>query len=441
MRIVFNRLKPSTGLKLLVFFALTCLVLGQSSPQLTSTVSSPAAQQASSSSNFQGEPISLKLVGASLVDFFRAVSELSGLNILIDSDVRGSITINVESVPWDQLFDVVLKSHRLDKSLEGNLVRISTKETLRIEEESVRALKRAAFLASDRETVSRRLNYADAKDVFDALQDKEILSERGELVVDERTNTLFVTDVTDHVQSFLSLLTTLDVPEPQVEIEARVIEATTNFTREIGSLFNLFGGKTSDRDQGGFTSSTPAEQPIGNGFFTSGGLLDTVRLDAAISLAERNGEARILSKPRVTAQNNTEAIITQGARIPIPVQFNFTTTVRFETAALRLTVTPQITDEKTIILNIKVENNIPDFSQTVLGIPTILTSEAQTQVLVQDGGTTMIGGIYVETERDAEDKVPGLGDVPILGRLFKRSSKERDTREILFFLTSKIKTE
>lgn len=402
--------------------------------------SPPASPPAQVSGAYQGEPISLKLVNASLVDFFRAISELSGLNILIDPDVAGTITINVEEVPWDQLFDIVLKSHRLVKSLEGNLVRISTKETLRLEEDAERDLKRAAFLAADTQTVAKHLNYADAKAVYEGLEDeKAFLSERGELIVDERTNTIFITDVPGALDRMVDLLETIDVPERQVEIEARIIEATTNFAREIGSNFGFRIGAPGDRNQGAFQAFAPADEPVGIGAFSTGRLLDTFALDVAISAAEQRGDARILSKPRVSAQNNAQAVITQGARIPIPVQVNFTTTVRFETAALRLTVIPKITEEDTIALQIKVENNVPDFSRTVLGIPTILTSEAETQVLVPDGGTTVIGGIFVETDRNATDKVPGLGDVPVLGHLFKRTSKERETREILFFLTPKIK--
>ncbi len=416
---------------------LLCPLAGSASSWASAGEEAATAQQVAA---FEGEPISLKLVNASLVDFFRAISELSGLNILIDPDVAGSITINVEEVPWDQLFEVVLKSHRLEKTFEGNLVRISTKATLQMEEEAVQRLKRAAFLAADTKTVAKRLNYADARAVFEGLdKEKAFLSERGEFLVDERTNTIFITDVPGSVDRLVDLLDAIDIPEKQVEIEARIIEATTTFAREIGATFGFLIGAPGARNQGGFVAFTPAEEPQASGFFSTGKLLDTFRLDAVISAGERSGDARILSKPRVSAQNNAEAIITQGSRIPIPVQVNFTTTVRFETAALRLIVTPQITEEETIALAIKVENNIPDFSNTVLGIPTILTSEAETRVLVPDGGTTIIGGIFVETDRNAKDKVPGLGDIPVLGHLFKRTSVERETREILFFLTPKIK--
>lgn len=385
---------------------------------------------------YQGEPVSLKLVDVSLVDFFRAMSELSGLNILIDPDVQGSITINVEQVPWDQLFESVLRSHGLLKAIDGNLVRIATRETIQEEEESQGDLKKAAFFAQDTMTITRKLNYATGIGILPSFENQ--LSQRGQINVDERTNTLIITDVKDSVDMIQGLIDILDVPEKQVEIEARIIEATTNFARELGVQLGMRIGAPDARNRGGLSVFAPAEEPIGAFGFSTGKLLDTFQLDVALTAGETNGEARILSKPRVSAQNNAEAVITQGSKIPIPVQMNFTTTVRYEIAALRLTVTPQITEEETVLLNIRVENNIPDFTRTVLGIPTILTSESQTKVLVNDGGTTVIGGIFVETDTESEDKVPGLGNIPVLGHLFKRSEIGKETREILFFITPKI---
>lgn len=398
---------------------------------------SPATTASGRVGEWGGEPVSLKLVNVSLVDFFRAISELSGLNILIDPDVRGSITINVEQVPWDQLFEAVLRSHGLTRTIDGNLVRISTKKKLKDEEDSELALKRAAFLARDLVTVTRTLNYASGEELLPSFEKQ--LSDRGQINVDKRTNTLIITDVPEGVEKIGGLIGTLDKPERQVEIEARIIEATTRFARELGTEFGLVIGKDSDRNQGGLVVATPAERANTGLGFRTGRFLDTFKLDLFISAGEQTGQARILSKPRVSAQNNAEAKITQGAKIPIPVQINFTTTVRYEIAALQLTVTPQITEEDTVALNIKVENNVPDFTQTVLGIPTILTSESQTQVLVDDGGTTVIGGIFVEIDRDSENKVPGLGNIPVLGHMFKRTSKDRETREILFFITPRIR--
>ncbi|MBI4456837.1 MAG: secretin and TonB N-terminal domain-containing protein [Acidobacteria bacterium] len=412
---------------------------GATLPTSTSQASQLQRPTPPPSGTYTGEPITLDLVNVELFDFFRIVSELSGLNVIIDPDVKGTITIHVESVPWDQVFETVLKSHGLEKKIEGNVVRILTKERLRAEEELTQKLKRAAFLATDTVTVTRRLNYAKAADTARALEKQ--LTERGQINVDERTNTLIISDIASQIDTLSNLASLLDAPERQVEIEARVIEATTNFSRDLGVQLGLqVGNTTRDRNSGSGTVTLPATDPTSSVGIKIGKLVDTVRLDAAISAAERRGEARILSKPRVSAQNNAEARIIQGSRIPIPVTQNFTTTVRFEEAALKLTVTPQITDQNTILLKLKVENNVPDFTITVLGIPVILISESETRVLVENGGTTVLGGIFVDSNRDQKNAVPGLSSLPVVGNLFKRQLRQRDTREILFFITTRIRS-
>jgi len=399
----------------------------------------PAGREGQALPQYSGDPISLKLINVSLVDFFRALSEISGTNILIDPDVQGSLTINVEQVPWDQLFDAVLNSHGLVRKIEGNLIRISTKSTLKNEEDAVKALKDASFMAKDTLTVTRHLDFATAEDLMATF--KEQLTNRGQINVDPRTNTLVITDVPEGLEKIDVLIKELDKPERQVEIEARIVEVTTNFSREIGFEFGLMiGGRTNDRNSGETSYTLPVsdDKQFSLAGFSTGKAIDVLRLDATITAGEARGEARMLSKPKVSAQNNAEARITQGAKIPIPVQQNYTTTVRYETAALQLIVTPRITEENVIYLSIRVENSQPDFTQTVMGIPTIYTSESQTQVIVPDGGTTVVGGTYVETTSDSENKIPGLGDLPVLGNIFRKSTKEKDTREILFFITTKI---
>ena len=428
---------------------LICLMLACSSVYPASpSPALPAAQ-----GEYSGEPISLKVVGISVTDFFRTISELSGLNILIDPDVSGSLTLNVEQVPWDQLFDAVLQSQGLAKRIEGNLIRITTQGTLRGEQEIQQQLKEAELLAADTLLISRRLNYAEGGDIIGSLEPH--LTPRGSMNIDSRTNTLIITDIPNGLEAVSSLIEILDVPEKQVEIEARIVEASTNFAHALGVQlglgigrfgFELLGDEPTITDfanerVGAFAGTLPLNQAPGANTFlgiSTGGLLDTVQLDAIITAAERDGDAQILSKPRVTAQNNAQATITQGSQIPVPVSQNFTTTVEFQTAALQLTVTPRVTNVGTILMSITVENNVPDFGRTVLGIPAIRTSEASTQVLVGDGGTTVIGGIYIESESQSEDRVPGLGRIPVLGNLFKTTSRSQDTREILFFITARV---
>ncbi len=383
------------------------------------------------------ELISLKLVEVSLSDFFRVISELGNLNLLIDPDISGTLTLHVQSVPWPQILKAVLSSYGLQETKLGRIVRISKRETRAAESKPSGHLEKTELLEQQLITRATQLNYASGKEIVSTLENQ--LSERGQLHLDERTNTLIITDILDKVEQIEKLAAGLDLPELQVEIEARIIQATTNFVRELGTRLGLTLGFPGSAIQGTLNATIPAQQSLGTAGVTIGRMLDTTLLDAMLSAAETKGEVRIISRPRVSAQSNAEAIITQGARIPIPVQQNFTTTVRFETAALRLVVTPTVTRKETIVLKIRVENNVPDFSRTVLGIPTILTSESQTVVLLPNAGTTVIGGIFLETEREQHQRVPGLSKIPIMGMLFRRSFQQRETQEILFFITARIK--
>lgn len=383
------------------------------------------------------QPVSMSLVDASLVDFFRTVAELSDLNLVIDSDVSGSVTLRVERLPLDQVVEMVLKSHALDRTIQEGLIRISRQETLQAENERERKRRETEREHQAPVTLARSLNYASAEAVAKTL--KSQLGEKGRLEVDARTNTILMTDIPARVSEVDGLLDRLDVAERQVEIEARIIEATTTFARNLGLQLDLVLGGAGEGAGGSLRMSTPFPQSSSSSGVGAVPVLDTARLDGLLTAAESDGEVRIISKPRVSALNNVEAIITQGARIPIPVEHDFTTTVRFETAALRLLVTPQITSEKTVLLKIKVENNVPDFSRTVQGIPTILTSESQTVVLIPHEGTAVIGGILLDIDRTLEQKVPGLSRVPLLGRLFRRNSQSRETREIIFFITPRIR--
>lgn len=440
-------------------------------------------------SKYTGQPLTLDLVNISLVDFFRLMSEEGGVNIVMDPEVKGTVSIKVVQVPWDQIFDAVLVNNGLDRRVEGNLIRIATKATLQNEAKQEEALKKANLLAADLETRIKRLNYAKAKDFVEALKDQ--ITVRGTVVVDERTNSLIITDIPSTVERVVKMVESLDTPQPQVEIEARIVSATRDFARDIGIQFgfvegnlqrvtvggpNTFGTIGGTRpsatpkntfaagnpitgrgasdssttesasvstgnvlnDKGNFNVNIPAQRAFGGIGISVGNIFDTFLLDAAITAGESKGLAKLISQPKVTAQNNSPASITQGLRFPVQVVANNTVTVQFQNAALTLTVTPQITYDGNIVLDLKVENNTPDFGRQVQGIPSIRTSESTTRVLVTDGGTTVIGGILIDNEQNQEERVPGLASIPMIGNLFKRTLTSRSTQEVLFFITPRI---
>jgi type IV pilus secretin PilQ/predicted competence protein len=440
-------------------------------------------------SGFSGQPLTLDLIDVPLVDFFRLMSDEGGINIVMDPEIKGRVSIKVVKVPWDQIFEAVLANNSLDKQVEGSMVRIARKATLQDEAKQREALKKANLLAADLETRIKRLNYAKAVALMKALEDQKTV--RGTIVVEERTNSLILTDLPSSVNHLLTIIDALDVPQPQVEIEARIVSATRDFARAIGiqfgfvqgnlqrvtvggpNTFSTIGGYrpsatpkstyaggdpttgrgaseaksteaasistgTDSNDKGNYNVNLPAQKAFGGLGISIGNIFDTFLLDAAITAGETKGLAKLISQPKVTAQNNSPAVVTQGLRFPVQIVANNTVTVQFQNAALTLTVTPQITYEGNIVLDLKVENNTPDFGKQVGGIPSIRTSESTTRVLVSDGGTTVIGGILMDTESTSEDKVPGLGSLPLVGNLFKRSSVERSTQEVLFFVTPRI---
>jgi type IV pilus secretin PilQ/predicted competence protein len=440
-------------------------------------------------SRFSGQPLTLDLVDMPLVDFFRLMAEEGGINIVMDPEIKGRISIKVVKVPWDQIFEAALANHSLDKQVEGSLVRIARKSTLQEEAKQQESLKKANLLAADLETSIKRLNYAKADSLVDALEDQKTV--RGTVVVDERTNSLILTDIPSSINKLTKLIETLDIPQPQVEIEARIVSATRDFARDIGIQFgfvqgnlqrvtvggpntfgtiggtrpsatpsstyaagNPFTGRgaaddqitesaaistgTDSNDKGNYNVNLPAGKAFGGLGISVGNIFDTFLLDAAITAGESKGLAKLISQPKVTAQNNSPATITQGLRFPVQIIANNTISVQFQNAALTLVVTPQITYEGNIVLDLKVENNTPDFARQVNGIPSIRTSESTTRVLVSDGGTTVIGGILVDNESSAEDKVPGLGSLPLVGNLFRRTAVSRSTQEVLFFVTPRI---
>ena len=447
----------------------------QGSGQVTPAVNLAAEQKeqlaqkpAANGSKYTGEPISVNLKDVDLKDFFRLIHEISGLNVVLDPNVRGTLTIVLDDVPWDQALDIVLKNNDLSRQLDGNVLRIATIDTLKHEAESRRAQIDAEALAVDKVTITRFLSYAHSKDVLPTI--RKFLSQRGDVVADERTNSLIVSDIPAVLPGIDRIIQQMDRKTQEVEIEARVVAATRSFARDIGTQLGFgFGNGTTQvggvPGTGGAgpspyngtaanplypmfatgSSSIPLFSNLGApgptsalGFSTGS---NNFRLDFALTMAESRGLLKILSRPRVVTQNNIQAVVKQGTRVPIVTtgQLGGPPTTTYVDAFLRLTVTPQITSEGTIFLNVDVENTLPDFGhQDQLGNPTLITQQATTQVLVTDGGTVVIGGVIQTNNSLSVLSVPLLGDIPYLGNLFKRHSVQTSTQELIFFITPRI---
>jgi type IV pilus assembly protein PilQ len=464
---------------------------------------------------FVGEPINLNVVNADIRDILNYITEQYGVNFVVDSSVQKvPVTINVTEVPWNFALDSILKANRLGIEVNGNILRIATTAALadeaRIRADEEGARKRLHDAQMDNAplvTEFIRLNYARASGTLtgvagsnagftggstDAGQaggggnalgtsgDQGILpiiarrlSRRGGIEVDGRSNTLIVTDVRENIGAILRLVQLLDQPEPQVEIETRIVIANRNFSRDLGVQLSALA--LSSRGGSAGFSTAPGSPPAAGQPNTIGtrpggipqgilnpsagigasdpttviglttGLIGTAQISALITAAEQKGQAKIVATPRVTALNNRTARIESGSQIPVITPQAggaggaavFTT--RFVSIPLTLSITPQITDAGTVILNVVMENNAINLTLTnALGTPGIDTQRMMTEVLVPDGGTTVVGGVLSDRESETQNRTPGLSGIPVLGNLFKRRAVTRNTDEILFFITPRI---
>ncbi len=492
-----------------------------------STTMSPATDKMSQSQQgrqygqpgFVGEPINLNVVNADIRDILNYITEQYGVNFVIDSSVGAvPVTVNVQDVPWNIALDAVLKANRLGVESNGNILRVATTEVLAKESETQKVINDSRLDASPLVTEFIRLNYARASgtlaqaagstgafsggatnlsysggaggDATGGSGDQGLLpiisrrlSRRGSIEVDGRSNTLIITDVKENIDAIRQLAAILDQPEPQVEIETRIVIAQHNFSRDLGAqlsagvvnlgrggLANIStlpatstssggggGGSGSGsgitsgpNPQGVFGGLAGTNQPIGAlgaaaastviGLTT--GLFGTAQISALITMAETRGEAKTVATPRVTALNNRPAQIESGSQIPVQTtqaaSGTAIVTTTFVSVPLRLSITPQITDVGTVILRVTIENNTINTGIAVGGVPGIDTQRMQTEVLVPDGGTTVMGGVLADTEGTTRQRTPGLASIPILGNLFKRKLVTRQNSEILFFITPHI---
>ena len=488
------------------------------SPTVTPSVGMPPTSDKTSQSQqgrhygepgFVGEPINLNVVNADIRDILNYITEQYGVNFVIDSSVGAvPVTVNVQDVPWNIALDAVLKANRLGVESNGNILRVATTEVLAKESETQKVINDSRLDASSLVTEFIRLNYARASgtlaqaagstgafsggatnlsfsggaggDATGGSGDQGLLpiisrrlSRRGSIEVDGRSNTLIITDVKENIEAIRQLVTILDQPEPQVEIETRIVIAQHNFSRDLGAQlsagvinfgrgslanvttlpssgdsgggattgpnpFGVFGGLTGTRQPLGALGAAAASTVIG----LTTGLFGSAQISALLTLAETRGQAKTVATPRVTALNNRPAQIESGSQIPVQTtqaaSGTAVVTTTFVSVPLRLSITPQITDAGTVILRVTIENNTINTGIAVSGVPGIDTQRMQTEVLVPDGGTTVMGGVLADTEGETRQRTPGLASIPLVGNLFKRKLVTRQNSEILFFITPHI---
>ena len=466
---------------------------------------------------FVGEPINLNVVNADIRDILNYITEQYGVNFVIDSSVAAvPVTVNVQDVPWNVSLNAILRANRLGIEVNGNILRVATNDVLAKEADTQKIINDSRLDNADLVTEFIRLNYARASGTLAqgggasgnfaggataggastsvgsgtgagagsaAGTDQGILpivqrrlSRRGSVEVDGRSNTLIVTDVKENISAIRQLVTLLDQPEPQVEIETRIVIANRSFSRDLGVQLNALALNLGTGGTAGFGTAqpTPLVGGAAGGTNTIGlrppgipqgilnpsgalganlpntviglttGIIGTAQISALITAAENRGQVKIVATPRVTALNNRKAEISSGQQIPVTTPQiggaggGLVFTTEFVSVPLRLEVIPQITDAGTVVLHVIAENNSVNTSIAVNGTPGIDTQRMETEVLVPDGGTTVVGGVIGSNESETQNRTPGVGSIPILGNLFKRKLVTRQSNEILFFITPRI---
>jgi type IV pilus assembly protein PilQ len=428
--------------------------------------SSLSAAQQGPVRRYTGTPIDIDFQGADLRMVLRQLAEIGGLNLVIDPSVPANARVDVKltQVPWDQALDVVLKNSQLAPEIDGTVVRVVTLKAMNDENEARKKLQDSQAETQARENVKPQafsLNYAKGIDVEKMLNSPGMLGKYAKAQFDERTNTIIITGLPSDFELATNLIKQLDQPEPQVEIEARIVQTNRDSAKALGVQWGFNGrmspalGNTTNlafpnsgsatgaagdptKVKPGTAVNLPVVGSTSGAALSMGAVNGAFNLDVALTALEHQGKVKILSTPRVTTQNNKEAQMAQGFEVPFQTTSNNTTTIQFKDAALKLTVTPHITGANTVIMEVLLENGAPDFSRAVNGNPSINTQRASTKVQVSDGVTTVIGGILSTTETSNIDSTPGASRIPLLGWLFKRNDNSSASQELLIFITPRI---
>ncbi len=409
---------------------------------------------------YTGEKLSLNFQDIDVRSVLQLIADFTNLNLVASDTVQGGITLRLQNVPWDQALDLVLKTKGLDKRKVGSVLLVAPADEIAARErQELESLKQIAELAPLRRELLQ-VNYAKAADIAKLFQSvtsaESKADERGSITVDERTNNIIAYQTQDRLDELRRIVSQLDIPVRQVMIEARIVEANVDYDKQIGVRWGgrtdrsrkwSVGGLDDKGDEAGntgndLTANIPfvdlgapdATAGVGIGFLTNNALLDL-----ELSAMEKTGNGEIVSQPKVVTSDKETAKILKGTEIPYQESSSSgATTVSFKEASLSLEVTPQITPDNRIIMEVKVTKDEPDYLNAVLGVPPIKKNEVNAKVLISDGETIVIGGVFSNTQSKVVEKVPFLGDVPYLGRLFRRDVVAEAKSELLVFLTPRI---
>jgi type IV pilus assembly protein PilQ len=401
---------------------------------------------------YKGRKLSLDFKDADIKNILRLIAEVSDLNIIVADGVTGKITMRLVDVPWDQALDLILQSKNLGMVRAGNVLRVAPREALKKEIQAELEARRSKEKLEDLVLELIPINYASGKEIMP--QVKSVLSDRGDVKIDERTNTLIIKDIAKRITDVKNLVKSLDTKTPQVLIEARIVEASLAFQRDLGISWGFLAstGKGNKKlDIGSDTAKVvnlPAVVPTGASgavsllefLYTSGDKFGLTQLDIAISAYENKGDLNVIASPKIATLDNKEASIEQGLRIPYTkLTTEGTATEDFIDANLKLTVTPHVTNDGHIKMIIKVKKDAPsDTYKSIFNTPSIDKKEAITEVLVKDNGVVAIGGIYTISKSDGATGVPLFNKIPLVGWLFKKESKSDERKDLLIFISPKI---
>ena len=412
---------------------------------------SEQAEREAEEPQYTGQRISLSFQNIDVRAVLQIVADVADVNMVVSDSVSGNIALRLEDVPWDQALDIILQSKGLGMRRENNVITVAPLAEIAAREQAELAAQQATINLAPLRSEIIQINYARAGELAALLRsttgELSLLSERGQVTVDERTNSLLINETRDKLEEIRSVINRLDIPVRQVLIESRIVVANREFSRNLGvsssATDNAAFESPTDGNylaDTGYTVNLPVTNPAGT--ITTSIVGDTFNLDLALSALESENRGEIISAPRVITANAKEAKIEQGVEIPyLEAASSGAATVEFKEAVLGLTVTPQITPDERVIMDLFVTQDTQGDTISVQGggsVPSINTRSLSTQVLVDNGDTVVLGGIYEQENRDVADRIPLLSEIPLVGSLFRRTQRQRDKRELLLFVTPKI---